>query len=79
MASGGGKVYALDQATGTKKWQFPADANHIAASGSSLYAAPIVGGDYVFAGIIRLSDYAVTQNALGVVRRHNADIGVSVA
>ena len=48
VASTGGKVYSLDAATGAKKWTFPADNNHIAASGSSLYADPVVADKYVF-------------------------------
>src|SRR5206468_2946847 len=49
VASTGGKIYALDAATGNKKWTFPADNNHIVASGSSLYADPVVADNMVFA------------------------------
>ncbi len=50
ISSSGGKVYALDTSSGQRKWVYPSDNNqHIAASGSSLYAAPIVGGDNIIA------------------------------
>lgn len=47
VSSRGGKVYALDAASGNKKWQFPADNSYITGQNSSMYAAPIVGGQYV--------------------------------
>ena len=49
ISSTGGKVYALDPVSGAKKWQYPADSNRIVAQTSSLYAAPVVCGDYVIA------------------------------
>ncbi len=49
LNSRGGRVYALDPATGAKKWQYPPDNKTISAGASSLYAAPVVGDKYLIA------------------------------
>ncbi|MBI5879031.1 MAG: PQQ-binding-like beta-propeller repeat protein [Chloroflexi bacterium] len=54
--SRGGRVYALDPASGAKKWQYPPENKTISSASSSMYAAPVVGDQYV---IVASSDKKV--------------------
>jgi len=65
ISSRGGRVYALDAASGAKQWQYPPENKTISSASSSLYAAPVVGDQFV---IVASSDKQVY-----VLKRDNGD------